>query len=394
MRKWWKKDKVLISEEVKVLIDNDKISIESKNIKRFYVPRIMVIYFTDSDLTMLGNFSKNVVEYVEFVKIGSRDVEKQGKIANPFNKKFFSWKEMNKNVEKIMKPSAFFNSPSSKELIDRIKDIDIAIIVYKSNDINALKYSETLSNLLDENDVFSFHFVVENFVQTQDSRKIYDKLVRELKRKRQLYIPIKEESIVEAFKNANISNRSYYANLYFNNLIDLFISPFLDPIRNPDAFSKIKALFYQSKKNFETEVVSSIGYSNSSVACLDLALIQALSNPMFAAAFEASNTFIVSVKMPYFLDSHFARIREVLRSVVGEWKKFYILTHKGPYEFDKYCHVSIMAINVDSIKLIKDGDEIQKCVKKILNNVQKSKNLFDNEKTREILMDHKKIDLL
>ncbi|MBD5423449.1 MAG: hypothetical protein HDR43_03050 [Mycoplasma sp.] len=370
----------------------NKVTIETKNIKKFYVPKIMVIYFSDSDLSMFDNFSKNIVEYVEFVHIGSKDILLDNK-AKRFNKKFYSWMENKKNEERIMKPALFFNKYVSS-LVESVKSVDIAIIAYKSNSKVNFEYVEELVHILDKNDVFSFHYVVDNYVQSSDIKKSYEKFLKHLKRKRQVYIPIKEETIVETYQNANLSNRNYYANLYINNLIDLFVSPFLDPKRNQDAFSKTKALFYQSKNNFEKKVITSIGYSDSNEDYVDLALIQALSSPMFAAAFEASNTFIVDIKMPFFTEQHLRRINEILRSVVGDWKKFYVLTYVGPFESYKYCEASIMAVNVEEDKLIRNSDEIQKCIKKILNNVQKSKKLFESEATKEILLADKKINTL
>ena len=110
---------------------------------------------------------------------------------------------------------------------------------------------------------------------------------------------------------------------------------------------------------------------------------------MFAAA------FIVSVKMPYFTEEAMNKLETILKLVVGEWKQFYILTYTGRFDFAKYCQVSIMAINVDESKLIKDADDIQQSIKKILINVQKSKNLFDSKKTQEFLLNKEsKIDAL
>lgn len=294
-----------------------------------------------------------------------------------------------------MKPSTFFRSQQGIDLMNQIRNMDIAILVYKSSSLANLDYVSELIQILDKNDVFTFHFVLENFIQTLDTKKIYEKLIKSLKRKRQLYIPVPEDVIVSTYKNASISTRNYYANLYINNLIDLFVSPFLDPKRNPDAFSKTKALFYKTKRNFETKIVSSIGYSEDPIDNAELALIQALSSPMFAAAFEASNTFIVSVKMPYFTEITMNKLETILKLVVGEWKQFYILTYTGRFDFAKYCQVSIMAINVDETKLIQNVDDIQKSIKKILTNVQKSKNLFDSKKTKEFLLDEDtKIDAL
>ncbi len=369
--------------------------IQTKNFKRFYVPRISVIYFSDSDLNIFEDFSRNTFEYAQFIHIGSSNPFLNQKSANHFNGIYYSWMESKKDEERIMRPSAFLHSSQGRDLIARIKEMDIAVIVYKSSSLANLDYVSELMSILDKNDVFTFHFVLENFIQSFEAKKIYEKMIKSMKKRRQLYIPIREEVIVSTYKNATVSSRNYYANLYINNLIDLFVSPFLDPKRNPDAFSKTKALFYKTKRNFETKIVSSIGYSEDPNDNVELALIQALSSAMFAAAFEASNTFIVSVKMPFFTDEIMNKLETILKLVVGEWKQFYVLSYVGHFDFVKYCQVSIMAINVDENKLIKNSDEIQKCIRKILNNVQKSKNIFDSKKTKEFLVkEHTKIDAL
>lgn len=373
-------------------MDKQDVRLKSKNVRRFYVPKTAVIYFSDDELSIFNDFSKNIAEYTEFIQIGSVDKSKENQKTNRFKKHFYPWIEFKKDQERIMKPSTFFNTVGL-DIWKMMKGVDIAIIVYKTNDVETLEYVDELTSILFRNDVFAFHFAAENFVISSESKKRYDKLIKTIERKRQLHVPIKEESIVLAYKNASITNRNYYTNLYINSLIDLYLSPFLDPKRNPDAFSRIKALFYQSRKNFESKVVTSVGYSDAKIDNVDLALIQALSNPMFAAAFDASNTFIISVKMPFFLDFHIDRIREVLTAVVGEWKQFYILSSLGTYEYDKYCHISIMAINVNESKLISDSDKIEEYIKKILQNVQDSKKLFENNETKTILLEQK-IDLL
>lgn len=365
--------------------------VQSKNVKRFYVPKTAIIYFSDQDLTIFNDFSKNIAEYTSFFQIGTTDRRKKMKL-NRFNNNFYSWVELKKNEERIMKPSSFFNN-IAKEMVNLMKDLDIAIIVYKSNNIDVLEYVDEISAILCKNDVFTYHFVVENFVQSAESKKRFEKIIKGIQKKKQVYVPIKEESVVLAYKNANIATRNYYTNLYINSLIDLYLSPFLDPKRNSDIFSRIKALFYQNKKNFESKVISTLGYSDDKIDNVDLALISALSNPIFAAAFDASNTFIVSVKMPFFLDIHLERIKKILKLVVGEWKQFYVSSYIGSFEYDKYCQISIMAINVDESKLIKDPEKINSYIKKILKNVQTSRELFENNKTKEIILEGK-INLL
>ncbi len=362
--------------------------VEIKNMKRFYVPKTAVFYFTDSNLKPFNEFSKLINEYTYFYEIGST-YKKENKF-NMMNSKFYSWVEIKKNESRIMKPSSFFDSVAS-DIKAKSKEFDIAILVYKSNNPNVIDYINEISSILCKNDVFVFHFVVENFIQSEETRKIYAKLVKSLTRKKQVHVPIKEETIVAAYKNATIANRNNYLNLYINNLVDLFVSPFLDPKRNPDAFPRMKALFYQSRRNFESRVVSTMGYSDAKVDNVDLALIQALQNPMFAAAFDASNTFIVDVKMPFYLENSIERIKQILKLVVGEWKKFYINTSIGSFEYDKYCRVSIMAINVNESKLITDTTKISEYVNKIIFNVQETRKLFSENATKDILLATKEV---
>ena len=373
-------------EQTKAIDELEKNIYEAKNIKRFYVPKTMVIYFSDCNLQIFEQFNKKIIEYTEFVQIGSIDKSIEQKRFNHFKQYFFPWLEFKHNEERIMKPSTFFRT-IGKELVKEIESLDLVVLVYKSNDVKVLDYVDELSSILFKNDVFTFCFSVENFVQSEESMKRNKKLVKNLTKKRQVLVPIKEKSIVDAYKGASISNRNRYINTYINNLIDMFLAPFLIPERNPDAFSKIKAIFYQNRKNFDSKIVSSRGYSDDKYNNVDIALINALANPMFAAAFDSSNTFIVSVKMPFFLDHQLDRIKLILKSIVGEWKQFYVLTQIGSFDFTKYCQISIMAINVDETKLITDPKKIDEYVNKILNNIQKSKQIFEDDSTKDIILE-------
>ena len=86
-----------------------------------------------------------------------------------------------------MKPSTFFRSQQGIELMNQIKDMDIAVLVYKSSRLTNLEYVAELIQMLDKNDVFTFHFVLENFSQPLDTREIYEKMIKSLKRK--MYSP-------------------------------------------------------------------------------------------------------------------------------------------------------------------------------------------------------------
>lgn len=372
--------------------------IQVKNNKKFYIPKVAVIYFSESGLSVLDNLSKLVVEYVKFIQIGADDVnyDKDGKltsrIRNRFDKVFYNWSYEEKDKLLVHKPSSFLSNIAS-DMVQELKKTDLVILVYKTNNSNSIEYVKEMVDIFKKNDILAFHYVIENFVNTAKNQKEFEKLVTYFTKKRQVYVPIKEESIVLAYKNASISNRNYFINLYVNNLIESFLAPFLDPIKNPDHFPRVKALFYQSEKNFDSKVVSTIGYSDAKVDNIDIALIKALSNPIFCGSFDASYTFLVNVKMPYFEPLTLERINYVLKSVVGEWKTFLISSYTGSYDYDVYCQISIMAINVDDNKLIADTTKIDEHIKKILKEVTESNKLFADNRTKELLLE-KKIDIL
>ena len=46
-----------------------------------------------------------------------------------------------------------------------------------------------------------------------------------------------------------------------------------------------------------------------------------------------------------------------------------------------------MAINVDETKLITDPKKIDEYVNKILNNIQKSKQIFEDDSTKDIILE-------
>lgn len=134
--------------------------VESKNVKRYYVPKTAVIYFSDCELSVFDDFTKSIVEYTEFMQIGSVDKSNIGKKSNAYRKRFFPWLEFKKNEERVMKAATFFNTIGS-EIAKTLKGVDIAVIVYKSNDLDTLDYVSELSSILCKNDVFAFHFVLE-----------------------------------------------------------------------------------------------------------------------------------------------------------------------------------------------------------------------------------------
>lgn len=373
---------------------------QTKNIKKYYVPKTAVIYFSEGELTVLDNLSKLVVEYTQFIQIGAKDVthhnvynEMEIINKNRFNKTFYNWINPSKKDDQIYNPASFFSSTDGKRLINELKQLDLVVIVYKSSQDTSLAYVKELVGILAKNDVFAFHFVIENFVMKEQTKKQYSKLINYFTKKKQVFVPIKEKAIVLAYKQATISNRNYYMNLYVNNLIESFISPFLSPDKNADHFSRVKSLIYRETKNFDSKTITTIGYSEDKKDCIDFALIQALSNPIFYGAFKATDTFLVNVKIPFMTQNMIERINYVLKNVVGNKKTFLISPYIGSYDFNVYCQISIMAINVDEDKLINDTTKIDDYVKNVLKEVSKSNELFLDSKTKELILENK-IDIL
>ena len=385
----------------------DREQIQTKNVKKYYVPKTAVIYFSESCLTVSNSLSKLIVEYTKFIQIGSQDIEFDAYAELPinknrYNKEFFSWNETIKGETRIAKPATFFNHGAGRKVVEELKNYDLVIVVFKSNKLNSLIYVNYLMELLRQHDVFSFHFVIESFVHAIKTQKVYKKLIHKMQVLQQIFVPIGEEAVVNAYKQATISNRNYYINLYTNDLIESFLSPFLDPAKNPDQFPKIKALFYQDQRNFESQVVTTIGYSSARGDYLDLALIQALANPIFYGAFNASNTFLINIKTPFSTPNMRERMLYILEHVVGSKKTFILSSYIGSYNYDVYCQVSIMAINVDQSRLMSDHQAIDQHLKTILHQVSQSHEIFKDEEIRlmilnqniEILEDHHAVDEL
>lgn len=370
-------------------MDNNGMLIQAKNIKKYYVPRTAVIYFTESELTVSDNLSKLLVEHTRFFQVGSHDFDYDDYVDKPldknrFKKEFFNWIDPVKKT--IYKPSVFFSQAAGRKIIDELKNYDLVIVVFKSSKLYSIDYVNYLIDVLSKHDVFTFHYIIDSFILSINAKKQIAKLIQHIQKQKQIHVSIKEESVVEAYKQATISNRNYYINLYTNDLIESFLSPFLDPVKNPDLFPKVKALFYQDLRNFESNVITSIGYSDVKKDHLDLALIQALANPIFYGAFRASGTFIVNVKTPYWTPGMVERINFILNNVIGD-KNFLVSSYVGAYSYDVYCQVSIMAINVDEQRLIRDTSKISEYVKHILNQVSKSNDLFKEQVTEELLLE-------
>lgn len=381
--------------------ENDN-KIKAKNIKKYYAPKTAIIYFSESGLTVLDNLSKLIVEQTKFIQIGSEDVTHDVDRLinftnkNRYNKDFYNWNnDSSKKEDNILKPSTFFSSTNGKKIIDELKTLDLVIMVYKSSQEESLDYVRELSSVLHKHDVFTFHYVIETFVMKEKTQKIYEKLVSYFTKKKQIFVPIAERSIVNAYSQSTISNRNYYINLYVNDLIDSFLSPFLDPSKNSDLFSIVKALFYQDRKNFDSKVITTIGYSDEKNDYIDIALVKALSNPIFYGAFKASQTFLVNIKVPFISENMIKRINYVLKNIIGSNNKFIISSYIGAYDFDVYCQVSIMAININEDKLINNVEQIDEYIKNILLEVSKSNKLsFESEKTKELILENENIGTL
>ena len=123
----------------------DREQIQTKNVKKYYVPKTAVIYFSESCLTVSNSLSKLIVEYTKFIQIGSQDIEFDAYAELPinknrYNKEFFSWNETIKGETRIAKPATFFNHGAGRKVVEELKNYDLVIVVFKSNKLNSLIY--------------------------------------------------------------------------------------------------------------------------------------------------------------------------------------------------------------------------------------------------------------
>ncbi len=360
---------------------------EIKNFKRDFVANTIIIYFSDSELGDFEGIHKSVRSNTRFLKIGMNNSKYDSNVTekNKFESDFLSWESQDSNDNII--PAAKFFQNNIKEIKRILKDADLAIILYKSDNIQMLSYVREFAYVLDKFDVFSFHCIVENFVSSKKERKLYDRLMSDAVKYSQPFIVISEATIIDSYEDADIVNRKNFISKFTSDLIESIVVPFVEPNLNPNHFSLIKSLFYANSKNFLNKVVPTIGVSNSKVDWLDISIIQALSNPMFYGSFNASKTFIVTIKTPYLTNKMTYRIEHILKSIIGDDKKFVICKYIGDFEIDLYSQITILALNVEESKLILLPKDIEKHIKNILNEVQNSKKIFSDESTKTILID-------
>lgn len=359
---------------------------EIKNVKKDYVANTVIIYFSDTELNNFQKIHKSIRANTKFIEIGTKNSKINTELQkNKFEEIFIPWSSTN-NSENIMPVSIFFQEHLEK-LKDLLQNADLAIILYKSQDLDMLLYVRELAYILDKYDVFSFHCVVENFVTSKQQDKFYLKIKSDALKYHQPVIPILESTIVEAYEDASLVNRNKFISRFVLDLIESIVVPFVEPDLNPNHFSSVKSLFYSNQKNFQSKVIPTIGISTSKIDWLDLSIIQALSNPIFYGSFGASGTFIVTIKTPYITNKMVDRIRHILKMVIGENKNFLICKYIGEFDVDIYSQITILALNSDESKLIKDSKDIENHIKKLLSEVEKSKKLFNNDLTKTIVLD-------
>ncbi|MGL4252389.1 MAG: gliding machinery protein P42 [Metamycoplasmataceae bacterium] len=359
---------------------------EVKNIKKDYVANTVIIYFSDTELGEFDTIHKSIRANTKFLKIGTTEIKNTGSnIKNKYESLFLKW-ATKEDMNKIIPASLFFQQNMAK-IKNIVQNADLAIILYKSQSSEMLSYVREFAHILHKFDVFTFHCVVENFVNENDANKLYGKLKNEVLKYRQPIIPILESTIIEAYEDANLINRKKFISRFALDLIESFVVPFVEPDLNPNHFTLIKSLFYANERNFMNKVIPTMGISDTKVDWLDLSIIQALSNPIFYGSFGASETFIVTVKAPYLTNKMLARIEYILKAVIGEKKKFIICKYVGEFDVNVYSQITILAINVDESKLIKTQKDIETHIKKILAELQKAKQLFVDDETKTIMLE-------
>ncbi|MGL6125381.1 MAG: gliding machinery protein P42 [Metamycoplasmataceae bacterium] len=358
---------------------------EVKNFKKDYVANTVIIYFSDTELGEFEGIHKSIRANTKFFKIGTSEVKSDPNIKNKFESKFLSW-ATKADKTKIIPAPQFFQQNIS-EIKNILENADLAIILYRSQSIEMLSYVRELAYILNKYDVFSFHCVVENFINGKEEEKLYDKLKKDASRYRQPFIPILESTIIEAYEDANLVNRKKFISRFALDLIESIVVPYVEPDLNPNHFTLTKSLFFTNERNFNNKVISTIGISHTKLDWLDLSIVQALSNPIFYGSFGASETFIVTIKAPYITNKMLGRIEYILKTIIGDKKKFMICKYIGEFDVEVYSQITILAINVNESKLILELRDIEKHIKNILAEVQKSKQLFKDEETKTIMLE-------
>ncbi len=361
---------------------------EIKNVKKDYVANTVIVYFSDTELGDFNSIHKSIRANTKFLKIGTNNIlGTKVMTKNKFEENFICWTSKFENNNNNIIHAPIFFQDNIIQLKKIFMNADLVIILYNSQNINMLSYVRELSYILNKYDVFSFHCVVENFVTGKEQNKLYQKVRSDATKYSQPVIPILESTIIEAYEDASLVNRKKFISRFVLDLIESIVVPFVEPDLNPNHFTIIKSLFYSNKNNFVNPVIPTIGISSSKVDWLDLSMIQALSNPLFFGSFEASNTFIITIKTPYITNKMLDRIEYILKSVIGEDKKFIISKYVGEFDVEVYSQITILALNADRTKLIEDPEAIDKHVKQILFKVQKSKKLFSDEMTKTLVLE-------
>ncbi|MGL4183914.1 MAG: gliding machinery protein P42 [Metamycoplasmataceae bacterium] len=368
-----------------------------KNFKKAYVASTVVIYFNDDDLEDFSNLHKTIRENTKFIKIGSDwknnlDKKYQDNLyCNKLDETFLSWDtekvdESNKKVP--MSANSFFNINESK-LKSILSNKDLAIIVYKDQNKTVLDYIEKLISYLAKYDVFSFHFIIDSFIKSKKAQKELLNIKNLCAKKRQVIVKISEYNVLQAYKIKNISldSRNFFSSKFIRASIESFLVPFLDPELNWDHFTIIKKLFYKDTKNFTFPCIPSIGFSDSKIDWIDISLINALSNPIFYGAYKSTNKFLITLKSSYITNKMIERINYIFTEIIGTNVELVISKYISDFDIEIFAQIGIIAIGANEETLIEDKDIIKKDVSRMIRKIEESKNIFDNDETKTLLMD-------
>ncbi|MGL4343539.1 MAG: gliding machinery protein P42 [Metamycoplasmataceae bacterium] len=369
-----------------------------KNFKKSYVAATAIIYFNEDDLNTFTHLHKSIRANTKFIKIGSElknefDKKYREKIEfNKFEENFFSWEDTKKqdSDEAIVLGAKKFYKINSSRLDNLFKPTDLVAIIYKDQNENVLEYVQYLMKILDKNNIFTFHLVVESFVKSKNAEKMYKKIKSDCVNKYgQFNIGINESNILQTYQFSNLINRKKYATKFINSIVESFIVPFVEPELNIDHYKKMKTLFYKNTNKWggAGRIIPTIGFSDSKIDWIDKALIGALSNPIFLASFKASKDFLIILKSPYLTDKMIGRIEYIFKSIVGKDANVNICKYIGEFDMNIYAQINILALNVDETKITNENENIKNEISKILLNIENSKKLFDDEQTKTLLVD-------
>ncbi|AAT27591.1 gliding machinery protein P42 [[Mycoplasma] mobile] len=346
--------------------------------KENYYPNIVLFHLGDDETLQAYDLDAEIKEYIKYSRIGSNNTD-EALMQKGINELFLTWLKKDK---KVLNSKKFFKLNSDK-LKDYLKEVDISIIISKSNDIAQINYLTALNQFIFKPlDILSFNFVLRTSNHSKKSEKVLNSSIKLLKKQtRSQMIIIEERDILASFQNLKISNLKEFISKNFIKLVDSLISPFLRVVENPYLFKKLKYQIFTNEINSNL-ILSSLAISRKTENRLEDSLRKVLINPIFKSSFEYSKLLLVNIKGIFLEDKHKEKIENRLKEILGHEKEIIVTYFDDRYAMDRYTQISIFAFFVEKTGHTNKTTQLQ-------NNLLNSKEEYQtivNNLTEEILL--------